>query len=327
MTQLSFDLSDGLDGLNPAFHRLAMRAGWNKKEPSLWAEPRVSFRPTHWDWATARAGLHAAAPLISTELAERRNLFLVNPVEGNHYATLRTLVSAYQMIRPRERARSHRHSPNALRLVLEAGPDVFTVVDGERLDMKPGDVVLTPGNMWHGHANDGPDDAYWIDFLDVPLVHLLEPMFMEHWPQGFQDPDRANESEGLCLPWADNEARLLAAMAHGKGGTARIVLDAPSLPTMELAMTMLEPGASTANRRSTENQIVAVVEGSGQTRVGMQVFRWSRGDVMALPGWLPVQHQADDARATLFSVSDARTQERLGFLRVEEIAAAAAHGE
>lgn len=321
MTQKIFDLSGGLDGLNPAFQGLAMRAGWNKKEPSLWAEPRVSYKPAHWSWAKARAGLHAAAPLISTELAERRNLFLVNPIEGNHYATLRTLVSAYQMIRPAERARSHRHSPNALRLVLEAEPDVYTVVNGERLDMKPNDVVLTPGNMWHGHANDGAGDAYWIDFLDVPLVQLLEPMFMEHWPQGFQDPDRANESRELCFPWVENEARLLEAMKDGPAGrSGRIVLDAPTLPTMELSMTMLEAGAATANWRSTENQIVAVVEGSGETMVGAEVFRWSRGDVLALPGWLPVRHQAGAARATLFSVSDARMQERLGFLRAEAVA-------
>ena len=29
-----------------------------------------------------------------------------------------------------------------------------------------------------------------VDFLDVPLVHLLEPMFLENWPDGFQTPDR-----------------------------------------------------------------------------------------------------------------------------------------
>jgi len=328
MTLKNFDLSAGLDSLNPAFASLAMRAGWNKKEASLWQEPRVSFKSTHWKWTEAQAGLDAAAPLISTELAERRNLFLVNPIEGNHYATLRTLVSAYQMIRPGEQARSHRHSPNALRLVLEVGPDVYTVVDGERLDMKINDVVLTPGKMWHGHANDGPSDAYWIDFLDVPLVQMLEPMFMEHWPQGFQEPDRANQSKELCFPWAQVEARLLAQMAESQGGKiARVVLDAPSLLTMELAMTMLAPGASTSNHRSTENQIVAVVEGHGETCVGGQTFRWERGDVLALPGWLPVQHFAKGVRSTLFSVSDARMQERLGFLRTEDMSGVLAHGQ
>ena len=328
MTLKKIDISGGLDSLNPAFARLAMRAGWNKKEASLWKEPRVSFKSTHWKWAEAQAGLDAAAPLISTELAERRNLFLVNPIEGNHYATLRTLVSAYQMIRPGERARSHRHSPNALRLVLDVGPSVYTVVDGERLDMKKNDVVLTPGNMWHGHANDGPSDAYWIDFLDVPLVQMLEPMFMEHWPQGYQEPERANESKDLCFPWAEVEPKLLAKMAVCQGGKmAHVVLDAPNLPTMELAMTMLTPGASTANRRSTETQIVAVVEGHGETCVGGQTFTWTRGDVLALPGWLPVQHFSKGARSTLFSVSDARMQERLGLLRVEDMSGGLVDGK
>jgi gentisate 1,2-dioxygenase len=328
MTLKKFDISAGLDSLNPEFESLSMRAGWNKKEASLWQEPRVSFKSAHWKWAEAQAGLDAAAPLISTELAERRNLFLVNPVEGNHYATLRTLVCAYQMICPGERARSHHHSPNALRLVLEVGPDVYTVVNGERLDMKKNDVVLTLGNMWHGHANDGPINAYWIDFLDVPLVQMLEPMFMAHWPQGFQEPDRANQSKDLCFAWEEVEKQLLAKMAECQNGKmARVVLDAPNLLTMELSMTMLAPGASTLNHRSTENQIVAVVEGNGETCVGGQTLTWTRGDVLALPGWLPVQHFAKDARSTLFSVSDARMQARLGFLRVENMSGVLVHGQ
>jgi gentisate 1,2-dioxygenase len=40
--------------------------------------------------------------------------------------------------------RSHRHTSAALRLVLDAGDDVYNVVDGKRVDITPGDVVLTP---------------------------------------------------------------------------------------------------------------------------------------------------------------------------------------
>ena len=108
-----------------------------------------------------------------------------NPAGGS-YATSRTIVAAYQMIMPGEKARSHRHTPNALRLIIDAEPGAYTIVNGERLSMMPGDVVLTPNWCWHGHGNDSRACAYWLDVLDVPLVHLLEPMFFEPHPDEFE---------------------------------------------------------------------------------------------------------------------------------------------
>jgi gentisate 1,2-dioxygenase len=90
------------------------------------------------------------------------------------------------MIMPGEKARSHRHTPNALRLIVDAEPGAYTIVNGERLSMMPGDVVLTPNWCWHGHGNDSRSNAYWLDVLDVPLVHLLEPMFFEPHPDDFE---------------------------------------------------------------------------------------------------------------------------------------------
>jgi gentisate 1,2-dioxygenase len=127
--------ASNLGALNDLLAPLSFRAGWNKAEPSLWAEPHARFapptsdlKPAQWRWDRAKAGLDAAGRLINAEQAQRRNLFLVNPTEGNHYATLRTLVSAYQMILPGERARSHRHTPHARRLVLWAGDLMATGV-------------------------------------------------------------------------------------------------------------------------------------------------------------------------------------------------------
>ena len=311
-----FDEVKELDELNPILSNLEMRAGWNKKEPSLWKEPRDNFRAMHWQWEVAQKGLSIAGGMISTELTDRRNLFLVNP-KGDHYATLRTLVCAYQMIMPGERARSHRHSPHALRLALDVGKNVYTVVDGERVDMAPNDVVLTPGGSWHGHANDGTEDAYWIDFLDVPLVHLLEPMFLEHWPAGFQEPTTENQTKSLVCAWKDISRQLDQQLQAEKGkSSVSVVLDAPMVPTVEMLMTTILAGKKTDRTRSTNNQIIAVVSGSGSTEVGGQVFNWKRGDVMAIPCWAPVRHSAHE-QATLFNVSDARAQKLLGYFRSE----------
>jgi gentisate 1,2-dioxygenase len=57
--------------------------------------------------------LARAGELIGTDKAERRNLTMFNPVEGNVYSTLRSMVAAYQMIRP-----ARRPAPIAIRLTL-----------------------------------------------------------------------------------------------------------------------------------------------------------------------------------------------------------------
>src|SRR6266446_5631245 len=52
-----------------------------------------------------------------------------------------------QAILPNEIAPTHRHAPNALRFILE-GEGAYTAVDGERVTMRPGDFVVTPGWTW-----------------------------------------------------------------------------------------------------------------------------------------------------------------------------------
>ena len=171
--------SGSLDELYGKLALIGIAPGWNKKVASLWPTPKKNFAPAHWRYEQARGALDAAGRLINTELAERRNLILFNPASGESYGTVRTMVAAYQMIMPGEWARAHRHTPNALRLILDSEPGTYTEVDGVKIAMEPGDVLLTPNWSSHGHGNDSRASAYWLDFLDVPLVQLLEPMFFE----------------------------------------------------------------------------------------------------------------------------------------------------
>jgi len=309
-----FAAIDVLDTLNVQLQPLSFRAGWNKAKPSLWPEPRTDFVATRWSWELAKAGLDAAGRLISTEQAERRNLFMVNPCEGNTYSTLRTLVSAYQMILPGEKASSHRHSANALRFVIDVPENTYTVVDGVRVDMRPNDVLLTPGGAWHGHGSEGDRPGYWIDFLDVPLVHLLEPMFLDQWPDRFQKPETTTRDTSLVISWDQTEPRLSAA-GPDEHGRVRVELDAAQLNTMSLYMERLAAGRLGPRLQSTENQICAVVSGSGTSRVGDRDIGWSRGDVFTVPGWSVCQHAASQD-AVLFCVSDFRAQDKLGFHRL-----------
>jgi gentisate 1,2-dioxygenase len=302
---------------------LSVGPGWAKPTPSLWPSPQQTFRPAHWDYARAKAALDAAGHLVDTKLAERRNLILANPVEGNTYATARTLVAAYQMILPGEQARSHRHTPNALRLIVDAEPGTYTVVDGERLPMLPGDVLLTPNWRWHGHGNDGSAPAYWIDVLDAPLVQLLEPMFLEHHPEVYEPVRATAEASPMWFPWAETQRRLEAAAPTPAGpwGTA-VALGDPAMETVGLAMMRLSPGIATAAHRTTANNIFAVVQGEGESNVDGERIDWRRGDVFVVPAWRPQSHAARDG-AVLLRITDEPAMAKLGFLR--EAAASGEH--
>jgi gentisate 1,2-dioxygenase len=283
--------SGSLQELYGRLGEVGMGPGWNKPTPSLWPEPRKTFMPAHWQYELARSALDAAGRLINTELAERRNLILFNPVEGNTYATVRTLVAAYQMIMPGEWARAHRHTPNALRLILDAEPGIYTEVDGFAIAMEPGDVLLTPNWSTHGHGNRSTSCAYWLDVLDAPLVQMLEPMFFESAEEegdaGVSDegaetaPTAATRNSPFLFAWAETLRRLDAVKPEPNGPFAtQIELGHPALATAALYMMQLAQNIRTAPYRTTANNIYAVVEGTGATTVDGERFEWRGGGVM-----------------------------------------------
>jgi gentisate 1,2-dioxygenase len=324
LTREDLAQSGSLAELYGKLDRVGMGPGWNKPTPSLWASPRKTFRPAHWAYQQARGALDAAGRLVNTELAERRNLILFNPAEGNTYGTVRTIVAAYQMIMPGEWARAHRHTPNALRLILDAEPGSYTVVDGVDIAMEPGDVLLTPNWSTHGHGNRSKACAYWLDFLDAPLVQLLEPMFFE--PQDEDKSHAAFASERpapttdspFVFTLRDTLRRLDETPAEPAGpfGTC-IELGNPALDTIGLHMMRLAPGVRTATHQTTANNIYAVVRGAGVTTVDGERFAWKRGDVIAAPAWRPHFHEAADD-VLVFRVTDEPALRKLGFYRASD---------
>ena len=315
--------SGTLEELYGKLGQIGIAPGWNKKVASLWPEPKKNFAPAHWKYEQARGALDAAGRLINTELAERRNLILYNPVSDASYGTVRTMVAAYQMIMPGEWARSHRHTPNALRLILDSEAGTYTEVDGVKIAMEPGDVLLTPNWSSHGHGNDSRACAYWLDFLDVPLVQLLEPMFFEpneeegesHAPSNSTPPTKDSP---FVFPLSETLKRLDAATPtpSGRFGT-EIELGNPAMDTIGLHMMRLAPKVKTAPYRTTANNMYAAVKGSGATTVDGERFEWRRGDVIAAPAWRPHFHEAAED-ALLLRVTDEPVMQRLGFYRVEE---------
>ena len=299
-------LSDAgnLEAIYPPLKDLNLTPGWvDRDEPILTFEPRGLYPPKQWRYAECKAGLDAAGRLINTELAERRNLILRNTVGGNNFSTTKTLVNAYQMILPGEKARSHRHAPHALRVILE-GKGSYSIVDGEKTPMETGDIVLTPGWSWHGHGHDGDDPAYWLDGLDVPLTHMLEPMFFEEHPDGFEDVDVVTEESPMRFTWSTIQARLEKAAPDPDGYYGRRVrLEAPTMPTIGIYVERLEAGETTRRHRSTANLVYCPMMGSGVSTIGGEEFHWDRGDAIAAPTWNWIEHRAE-TDCILFSMTD-----------------------
>jgi gentisate 1,2-dioxygenase len=292
-----------LDELYAEVAPISAVPGWNSPFPIMWHEPKKTLVPMHWSYRRMKAGLDAAGRLIDTSVAERRNLVLVNAAE-RRLATTRTLVAAYQMVLPGEVARSHRHTANALRIVVDAEPGTHTVVDGVAVPMERGDILLTPGMSWHGHANEGRAPSYWIDILDLPLVELLEPMFYEDHPAAYEPVSKRDPDSAFRL----SRERTVAAL-----GPAEIALEVSALTTIGLFMRRLEPGRRTETRQTTAQNIFVVLEGRGTSTIDGQTIAWERGDVFVAPGWRPHDHCADES-AILIRATDAPVLEKLGFL-------------
>jgi gentisate 1,2-dioxygenase len=299
---MKLDDLQSLDELVSAIGERNMTPGWiRRKKAILFAEMRSEFVPAHWRYQEAKAAMQSAGRLIGTDLAERRNFVLRNPVPGNDYATLRTLVCAYQSILPDEKARSHRHAPHALRVILESRGS-YSIVNGHKHPMESGDIVLTPGWSWHGHGHDGTEQAYWFDGLDVPLTHLLEPMFFEEHPLGFEPVTNSSPESPMRFTWESTLRGLETAKDNEFFGKT-IGLPAPAMPTILLKVHGWAAGWRNKPYRHTANTIHVVMKGEGRSVINGQRFDWGFGDTLAIPAWSRIEHYAS-ADTVMFNMSD-----------------------
>src|ERR1700730_4360940 len=114
-------------------------------------QPQPQATPFMWPWSLLKRVVDASGEAVPVG-EERRAMQLFNPGLGR-WATTNTLVAAVQVLLPGEVARAHRHTPTAIRFIMQ-GSGAYTKVDGERVYMEPGDLVLTPSWSWHDHGND-----------------------------------------------------------------------------------------------------------------------------------------------------------------------------
>ena len=99
------------------------------------AIPARQTRPTHWPYKSIKPLLLKAGELTPIEKAERRVLVLANPGHGlDKMQASAAMYLGMQLLMPGEWAPSHRHTPNAVRMIVE-GEGAYTTVDGEKCPM------------------------------------------------------------------------------------------------------------------------------------------------------------------------------------------------
>jgi gentisate 1,2-dioxygenase len=181
------------------------------------------------------------------------------------------------------------------------------VVNGARVDMLPGDVVLTPSWSWHGHVNETDQTSFWIDFLDIPFVQLTEAMFFEQYPDGGLEPIKSSGANPLRIPSAE---------ALGGGREAKLVEIAKGvMPTIALHLMRQPAGSHVDVAKTTTNNIYAVISGGARFTVGGGLTETlGPGDVIAVPCWH--EHAVDAPQdTTILRVSDEPLLAKLGLAK------------
>src|SRR5215471_6681233 len=286
---------------------------WEQLHSLVTPEPTTSCVPALWRYEEVRPRLMEAGGLITAQEAQRRVLILENPGMRGQATITGSLFAGLQLILPGEVAPAHRHTQSALRFIID------------------------------DHGNDTEEPMVWLDGLDIQIVKLLSASFAEQAPAEVQAVTRpegdsaarfgnnllpvdwkpaVKTSPVFNYPYARTREALATLARNGApdpyhGHKMRYVNPASgdyAMPTIGTFMQLLPKGFATRPYRSTDGTVYVAVEGSGETRVGEQVFRWQPRDIFVAPSWKPVSHQAGE-EAVLFSYSDRPVQEKLGLWR------------
>jgi gentisate 1,2-dioxygenase len=334
----------------PADYVAAMRAAnlvplW----PSLRAllpplKPAALTQPTHWAYDAIRPLLLRAGELTPIEKAERRVLVLANPGHGlDKMQASPAIYLGMQLLLPGEWAPSHRHTPNAVRMIVE-GTGAYTTVDGQKLTMERGDLILTPTGLWHEHGHDGDAPVIWLDVLDLPLMVYMEASYHVNggrqtvvgsgssgqFSRGGVVPTRVSAGPAqhrypmLRYAWADAKAALqnlsgeLAAdelvqityVNPQTGEHAENVLGFYAL--------MLRPGQTATLPASSPAKVLHAIDGAASVAVGGVGFDLQTADTCCAPGYTAVSlaNASKTEPAFLFMADETPLHEKLGVFEV-----------
>lgn len=318
---------------------------WRIKAEERTADPRTRVKPHLWKWADIYDGLLQARNQIAVKggSVERRVIRLVNPGMKETEMTSHTMLLSFQLIQPGELAPPHRHTMAAIRFILQ-GKGGYTTVEGQKMVMEEGDLILTPQWTWHEHAHEGDQPMVWIDGLDVPLIQSLQVISFEPYPEKRipvrSDPDLSSHY-GMTRPiasthgepprplhyhWRDTHPSLMRLAEGDPNPFEEFALEyvnpttgGPTLPTLSCWIQMLRPGMRTQVHRHTSTSIYHAFRGSGTTVINGEPIHWEKGDTFIVPLWSWHEHanRSSNEEAILFSMHDAPVLKAFGLYREE----------
>ena len=315
---------------------------WDRYQRITPIKPQARDAPFLWRWREIEPFLHRSVGEVSINDIERRALIMAHPAFGAETTTTSTLLAAFTVLEPGDRARPHRHTGAAIRFATRAD-GAATIVNGRRCEMKDGDLILTPPMCWHGHINESDHRIIWFDAANMPLIRAVDAHFFEPGDprnNAFWQVDEGEENlwteSGLRAEGAtagpvnspkyrypgEATRRLLAAAPAGADGMRTIRYVNPSnggavMPTLDCYAGRLGKEAPTRPKRTTWNVVCLVVAGEGRSTIGDQTFEWSQHDVFTIPHWTFARHEARGGDADLFMVTDKSAFERLDLVREE----------
>ena len=210
-----------------------------------------------------------------------------------------------QVLLPGEVARAHRHSPAAIRFIM-SGNGAYTAVEGEKVIMREGDLVLTPSWLWHDHGNETGETVVWMDGLDVPLTKALDCIFFQMHQNLKADHGKpVNGSKALyghghlAPTWVKERPRFSPLMLYSFDQTMEaldglrstegspyegIALEytnpqtgGPVTPTISCRIQLVRKGEKLKARRVTGSSVFHVVRGKGRTLIDGKSFDWEQG--------------------------------------------------
>ncbi len=337
--------SKGTEELDRLLWQRWMSGIWKLNPEERPLHPKTAVKPHIWKWADVYDGLLQARDRIGIKggSVERRTIRLVNPGMKETEMTSHTMLLSLQLIQPGEVAPAHRHTMAAIRFILQ-GKGAYTTVEGQKMVMEDGDLILTPQGTWHEHAHEGDEPMVWVDGLDVPLVQSLQVISFEPYPgkrlpvkesryapahYGMARPVTSTQEDlppPLHYHWRDTYPslkRLAEGEAHPFEGVALEYVNpltgGPTLPTLSCLIQMLRPGERTQVHRHTSTSIYHVFRGSGTTVINGEPFHWDKGDTFIVPLWSWHEHgnRSSQEEAILFSMHDRPVLTAFGLYREE----------
>lgn len=304
-------------------------------------EAKTNLVPHIWRYEQARALMMKAGEVVPLEQALRRVLGFRNPGSRPDQRTGATdsLWAALQLVMPGEEAPPHRHTPSALRFIVE-GEGAYTVVNGQQVPMEVGDFLLTPSLHWHEHGHHGDGPMIWLDGLDSPLISRLNQYIIDE-PSNEQPVDAtmpASYLQGmLAKPYGERHhlqqplvykladaLEALEFLRHGEVDPYDDVIveyknpttGGPVMTTISAYLQLIRPGVDTQAHRHTHSTVYHVVRGSGYSIVDDQKIEWTQGDTLAIPLWYKHSHHNPTSEDTvLFSYTDRPAITALGLWR------------